>query len=50
MKAFWCFCLKVKNGVGIFFNVEKRMESKEVIKRKIENLEEALKKMIFIMV
>ena len=47
MEAFWCFCLKAKNGVDVFFYVEKRMESKEVIKRKFENLEKALEKVIF---
>ena len=47
MKALRYFCLKkAKNGVSVFY-VEKRMESKEVIKRKIKNLEKALEKMIF---
>ena len=47
MKAFQCFCLKSKNGVGVFYT-EKRNESKEVIKRKKnENIEKALEKMIF---
>ena len=31
----------------MFFLDEKKMESKEVIQRKIENLEKVLKKMIF---
>ena len=33
--------------VSVFFTLKKRMESKEVIKRKIENLENALEKVIF---
>ena len=47
MKAFRCFCITSKEWCRCFFYVEKRMESKEVIKRKIENLEKALKKTIF---
>ena len=35
MKAFRCIISKAKVGVGIFL-VEKRMESKEMIKRKLK--------------
>ena len=44
MKAFWCFVLKAKNGAR--FLVEKENGEKGMIKRKIVNLEKALKKVI----
>jgi len=48
MKAFRCFRLESKEGCLFFFYlIEKRMKSKEMIKRKIANLEKALEKVIF---
>ena len=47
IEAFRFFCLESKDGIVFFFLVEKRMERREMIKRKIENLEKALKKVIF---
>ena len=44
MKAFRCFILKAKNGASFLF--EKIMERREMIKRKIVNLEKALEKVI----
>jgi len=41
------FLFKKQRIASVFFILKKRMESKEVIKRKIENLENALEKVIF---
>ena len=50
IKDFWCFCLVTKIGVGVFlffYKLKKRMERREMIKRKTVNLEKALKNVIF---
>jgi len=46
-ESFLVFLFKKQRMVSVFFMLKKRMESKEVIKRKIKNLEKALEKVIF---
>ena len=46
-ESFLVFLFKKQRMVSIFFMLKKRMESKEMIKRKIENLDKTLEKVIF---